>query len=153
VVTNPVSNLKLAGSDIFLYHRLRGSQWVGRRGVVEQQPRPARRHQGARVQKHAAHDPAMPSAEALEIAQGRRSPLLGGRPIEVGAPADLLLIDTGRPEMIPGSLVDNLVYASSGEVVDTTIVAGEVVMRHRDLGDTEQILYEAQRCAHRITSS
>ena len=46
-----------------------------------------------------------------------------------GDPADFLLIDARAPELAPGDLVANLVYAASGTVVDTTVVAGKVLMR------------------------
>jgi 5-methylthioadenosine/S-adenosylhomocysteine deaminase len=105
----------------------------------------------ALIQKHIAYDPTVaPAAEVLAIAQGRRAPLLGGRPLEVGAPADLLLVDTTHPSLNPGPLVDNLVYAGSGDVVDTTVVAGRVLMRHRAVPDAERIVAEARRCAARV---
>jgi 5-methylthioadenosine/S-adenosylhomocysteine deaminase len=107
----------------------------------------------ALLQKHAAYDStALPAAEALAIAQGRRSPLLAGGPIEVGAPADFLLVDTSLPEMNPGAVVDNLVYAASGSVVDTTVVAGEVLMRHRQIEGAAEIIAEARARAARLTA-
>ncbi|MCX7621575.1 MAG: amidohydrolase [Acidimicrobiales bacterium] len=156
IVTNPVSNLKLASGRIFPYAE------AARHGV----------HLGlgtdgpssnnsldlfadlkvfALIQKHAAYDPTvLPAAEALAIAQGRRSPLLGGTPIEVGQPADFLLIDTDLPNLTPGDLTSNLVYSSNGSVVDSTVVAGTPVMRHRHIEGAEEALAEVRARAERL---
>jgi cytosine/adenosine deaminase-related metal-dependent hydrolase len=42
----------------------------------------------------------------------------------VGEPADFLLARRDDPELTPGDLVANLVYAAPGSVIDTTVVAG-----------------------------
>ena len=60
-----------------------------------------------------------------------RSPLLGGTPLAVGEPADFLLLRARDPELAAGDLDADLVYAASGAVVDTTVVAGRVLMRDR----------------------
>ena len=84
----------------------------------------------ALAQKHAAGDPtAIAAAEAWEIATGARAPLLGATRLEVGAPADFLLLRPDAPELAIGDLASNLVYAAAGSVVDTTVVAGRVLMR------------------------
>ena len=74
-------------------------------------------------QKHASGDPSvLPASEALAIARGLRSPVLGGAPLEVGAPADFLLLRGSDPELSAGDLDAGLVYAAAGSVVDTTVV-------------------------------
>jgi len=157
IVTNPCSNLKLASGDAFPYPRAAAhgvAIGLGTDGAASNNSLDllADLKVLALVQKHAAYDStALPAGEALAIAQGRRSPLLGGRPLEVGAPADFLLIDTSLPEMNPGHLVDNLVYSASGSVVDTTVVAGEVLMRHRHIDGAAEVVAEARARAARLT--
>jgi 5-methylthioadenosine/S-adenosylhomocysteine deaminase len=158
VVTNPVSNLKLAGGGTLPYPMAREAGvalGLGTDGASSNNSLDllADLKIFALIQKHEAYDPTVaPAAEVLAIAQGRRSPLLGGRPIEVGAPADMLLIDTSHPALNPGPLTDNLVYAASGEVVDSTIVAGRVIMRHRRVEGAAELIAEARACSRRLLS-
>lgn len=153
VVTNPVSNLKLASGEVFpfpLAQQHGVAVGLGTDGASSNNSLDLLNDLTvlALIQKHAAYDPTvMPAHTALEIAQGRHSELLGGHPVEVGARADFLLIDTRRPEMNPGDLTDNLVYAATGAVVDSTIIDGVVVMRHGTLADEEEIVREAHRWA------
>src|SRR5262249_47528106 len=89
----------------------------------------------ALVQKHTERDPsAMPAPEAWAVATGARAPVLrqSGR-LGVGEPADFLLVRKDAPELTPGDLVANLVYAAAGAVVDTTVVAGRGLMRGREI--------------------
>jgi 5-methylthioadenosine/S-adenosylhomocysteine deaminase len=157
VVTNPCSNLKLAGGDAFPYPAAAAhgvAIGLGTDGVASNNSLDllAELKVLALLQKHTAYDSTvLPAAEALAIAQGRRSPLLAGQPLEVGAPADFLLIDTSLPEMNPGHLVDNLVYSASGHVVDTTVVAGEVLMRHRHIDGAAEVVAECRARAARLT--
>jgi 5-methylthioadenosine/S-adenosylhomocysteine deaminase len=159
VVTNPVSNLKLAGSAIFPYPLARScgvAVGLGTDGASSNNSLDLLNDLKvfALVQKHGASDPTVaPADEALAIAQGQHSPLLGGRPIAVGAPADLLLVDTGRPEMNPGPLADNLVYAATGSVVHTSIIAGRVVMRGGVVDDEAEVVREASLRAQRLTGT
>jgi 5-methylthioadenosine/S-adenosylhomocysteine deaminase len=156
VVSNPVSNLKLAGGGTLPYPMARQAGvalGLGTDGASSNNSLDllADLKIFALIQKHEAYDPTVaPAAEVLEIAQGRRSALLGGRPVEVGAPADVLLIDTGHPALNPGPLTDNLVYAATGEVVDTTVVAGRVLMRHRTVEGAADIVAAARRCSARL---
>ena len=54
--------------------------------------------------------------------------------LEAGKRADMILIDTQRPEMQPvHNPVSNIVYSASGACVDTTIVDGRVLMEGRRL--------------------
>lgn len=106
----------------------------------------------ALVQKFAADDPSvMAASEALAIARGQRSAHLGGRALEAGAPADFLLVRTDAPEVTPGDLDANLVYAATGAVVDTMVVAGQVLMRDRRVRDEEEILEEVRGRFGRLT--
>jgi 5-methylthioadenosine/S-adenosylhomocysteine deaminase len=156
IVTNPVSNLKLANGRVFPYPA------AARHGVPVGLGTDGASSNNSLdllsdlkvfslVQKHDAFDPTtLPAGTALEIAQGRQSNLLPSAALEPGAPADFLLVDTSLPEMNPGELIDNLVYAATGDVVDTTVVAGRVVMRHRQIDGADEVVAEARRCAERV---
>ena len=158
IVTNPCSNLKLASGETFPYPLAREfgiPVGLGTDGAASNNSLDLLSDLKvlALIQKHAAYDStALPAAEALAVAQGRQSPVLGGRDVEVGAPADFLLIDTSLPEMNPGALADNLVYSASGAVVDTTVVAGQVLMRHRHIDGAAEVIAEARARAERLTA-
>jgi 5-methylthioadenosine/S-adenosylhomocysteine deaminase len=136
VVTNPVSNLKLAVGRVFPYATAREHNipvGLGTDGASSNNSLDLLQDVKylSLIQKHAAGDPAaMPAPEAWAVATGQRAPLLGasGR-VEAGEAADFLLVRTDAPELTPGDLIANLVYAASGSVVDTTVVAGKVLMR------------------------
>jgi 5-methylthioadenosine/S-adenosylhomocysteine deaminase len=105
------------------------------------------------LQKHTAGDPAtLPASEALAIARGQRSPLMGGGELAPGQPADFLLLRTGDPELSVGDPDALLVYGATGSIVDTTVVAGRVLMRDRAVPDAEEIVAEVRARAKRLTS-
>ena len=140
IVTNPVSNLKLAVGRVFPLAAARGrgiAVGLGTDGAASNNGLDLLQDVKflALVQKHGSGDPAAcPAAEAWSIATGAAAPALGqsGR-LAVGEPADFLLVRGDAPELTPGPLIDNLVYAAAGAVVDTTVVAGRVLMRSREL--------------------
>jgi 5-methylthioadenosine/S-adenosylhomocysteine deaminase len=103
-------------------------------------------------QKHTSGDPSvLPATEALAIARGLRSPVLGGTTLAVGEPADLLLLCASEPELSAGDLDADLVYAAGGSVVDTTVVAGEVLMRGRQIPGLDEIVAEVRARAGSLT--
>ena len=55
--------------------------------------------------------------------------------IEVGKKADIILVDTNRPNFTPlgNSLCANIVYSVNGDNVDTTICDGNILMENRKL--------------------
>jgi len=102
-------------------------------------------------------DPAvMPAWEVLRMAtvEGARAIGLGDETgsLEVGKQADLILVDLGVPNLSPvldapvRNIVPNLVYAASGHEVKTVMVAGQVLMRDRQVLtlDEDAILDKAQ---------
>jgi 5-methylthioadenosine/S-adenosylhomocysteine deaminase len=156
VVSNPVANLKLAVGRIFdlgaaSRHGLPvglGTDGAGSNNSLDLFDDVKHFALG---QKLLARDPAAGSAgEALAIARGERAPLLGATPLEPGRPADLLLVRTDRHELGVGALDAGLVYAASGSVVDTTIVAGRVLMRGGVVEDEAEILERARERARRL---
>ncbi|OPY54248.1 MAG: N-ethylammeline chlorohydrolase [Methanosaeta sp. PtaU1.Bin112] len=106
------------------------------------------------AQKNAYHTPANFSAEqiwhmATENAARAFRLGLGLRP---GALADLALIDLKKPWFWPQSnIISHLVYSMAGGV-DTTIVAGKVLMQNGVIPGEEEILEKAQERFLRLTS-
>ena len=154
VVTNPVSNCKLAVGRVFPVRAALAAGvgvGLGTDGAASNDGLDllADAKVLALLQKHDAGDPAaLTAAEALELATGARSPVLGGRGIEVGAPCDLVLVDRDAPQLVGGAdLATTLVYAGSGAVVDTVVVAGRVVMRHREVPGSAEVVARAREHA------
>ena len=81
---------------------------------------------------------------------GVAAPRLGYTPFAVGAPADFLRVEVRTPELSPAPLVDGLVYSGSGSVVQTVVVAGEVVMRDRRVDGEDEIRDRAAAAATRV---
>jgi 5-methylthioadenosine/S-adenosylhomocysteine deaminase len=157
IVTNPVSNMKLAVGGAFPYAaaRARGIPvGLGTDGAASNNALDlmADAKVLSLVQKHATGDPAaMPAREAWAVATGARAETLGRPgPIEPGTPADFLLVPPDRPELGPGDLVHNLVYAASGAVVGTVVVDGRVVVRDGAIDDAEDVRARAFECARRL---
>jgi 5-methylthioadenosine/S-adenosylhomocysteine deaminase len=158
VVTNPAANMKLAVGRAFPYPEAAAAgvaMGLGTDGVSSNSNLDMFEEVKllALLQKHASGDSSvLPAAEALAIARGLRSPLIGGTPLEPGAPADFLLLRAADPELSAGGLQGDLVYAASGSIVDTTVVAGRVLMRGRVVPDAEEIAAEVRARAARLTA-
>jgi 5-methylthioadenosine/S-adenosylhomocysteine deaminase len=156
VVTNPVSNLKLAVGRMFPYARVREhgiAVGLGTDGASSNNGLDLLQDVKvlAILQKFAQNDPAaLPAAEAWDVASGRLAPALGTRPLAPGEPADFLLVHASAPELGPGHFLENLVYAGSGSVVSTTVIAGNVVMRDGVVEGVVEIRAKAGECAHRL---
>jgi 5-methylthioadenosine/S-adenosylhomocysteine deaminase len=158
VVTNPAANMKLAVGGFFPYPAARaagvaiglGTDGAGSNDSLDLL---ADLKLFALAQKHAAADPtAVAATEAWEVATGARAPLLrrGEEPLTVGAAADFLLLDPHSPELAIGELASNLVYAAAGAVVDTTVVAGRVLMRGGEVPERDEIVARAAERARRL---
>jgi 5-methylthioadenosine/S-adenosylhomocysteine deaminase len=157
IVTNPVSNLKLAVGGVFPYAdaRARGIPvGLGTDGASSNNSLDllADTKFLALVQKHARHDPAaMPASEAWAVAIGARAPALGqaGR-VSVGVPADVVVLRRDRLELGPGDLVANLVYAATGAAVQHVVVDGRVVVRDGHVDDEDEVRERSYACARRL---
>jgi 5-methylthioadenosine/S-adenosylhomocysteine deaminase len=164
VVANPAANMKLAVGGVFPLPMARaagvaiglGSDGAGSNDSLDLL---ADLKLFALSQKHAAGDAtAIEASEAWGIATGQRSPLLSGgagegdeaEPLAPGAPADFLLLDPAAPELAIGELASNLVYAAAGAAVDTTVVAGKVLMRGGELPGLSEVVAEAAERAGRL---
>lgn len=157
VVANPAANMKLAVGGVLPYPRALKAGvplGLGTDGVSSNSNLDSFEEVKlfALSQKHASRDPSvLPASEALAIARGLRSPVLGGTALAVGEPADLLLLRASDPELSAGDLDADLVYAAGGSVVDTTVVAGEVLMRDRQVPGADEIVAEVRVRARRLT--
>jgi 5-methylthioadenosine/S-adenosylhomocysteine deaminase len=156
VVTNPVANMKLAVGGVFPHQAARaagvavglGTDGAGSNDSLDLL---ADLKTFALAQKHAAADPtAIDAAEAWAVATGANAPRLGATGLEPGAPADFLLLRPDSPELAIGELTANLVYAAGGAVVDTTVVAGEVLMRGGEVPGLEEVVVRAAGRAGRL---
>ncbi len=156
IVTNPVSNMKLTVGRAFPYPAARAAGvpvGLGTDGAASNNSLDllADLKILALLQKHSHDDPkVLPAAEAWAVATGALAPRLGGTPIAVGQPADFLLVDEAAVEMAPAPLVDALVYSASGTVVDSVVIDGRVVMRHRHVDGEEEVRIRALECAQRV---
>jgi 5-methylthioadenosine/S-adenosylhomocysteine deaminase len=156
VVTNTVSNLKLAVGRIFPYAATRAAGipvGLGTDGAASNNSLDllADCKVLALLQKHAQDDPAaLPADEAWSIATGGLAPYLGGTPVAAGQPADFVLVRADAMTLEPGHALANLVYAASGDVVDATVVDGRVLMRDATVDDAEEIVARVRECAQRL---
>ncbi len=149
VVANPAANMKLAVGGVFPYPAARaagvrvglGTDGPGSNDALDLF---SDLKLFALTQRHAAGDPTvLPAAEAWAIATGNAQ-------LEVGAPADFLLLRGESPELSLGDLYSDLVYAASGSVVDTTVVGGEVLMRGGEVPGMEEVVARAVERARRL---
>ena len=158
VVTNPVANMKLAvGAAFDLPAAMQFGMQVGLgtdgAGSNNSLDLLADAKHLALLQKHAAADASVAGAEdVLAIATGEKAPLLGSGRLQVGGPADFILVRSDSPELGLGSLAAGLIYASSGSIVDTTVVAGRVLMQAGVIAETDEheIVAKARERAGRI---
>jgi 5-methylthioadenosine/S-adenosylhomocysteine deaminase len=159
IVACPHANMKLAVGDSFDLPAARaagipiglGTDGAGSNNALNLL---AEAKQLALSQKQRARDPAaVTAAEALAIATGTRAPMLGAAgPPTVGGPADFLLVRLESAALGVGALDAGLVYAADPSVIDTTVVAGRVLMRGGRLEgiDEAEIVARAREAARRI---
>jgi 5-methylthioadenosine/S-adenosylhomocysteine deaminase len=142
VVANPVANMKLAVGGVLPYPAAReagvavglGTDGPGSNDSLDLF---SDLKTFALSQRHASGDPTvLPAEEAWGIATG-------GARLEVGGPADFLLLRARSPELSLGDLHSDLVYAASGSIVDTTVAAGKVLMRDGVVPGVEEIVARA----------
>ncbi len=104
----------------------------------------------ALLQKVAAEDPTVISAAdvfRMATENGARASRINAGAIDPGRLADLVLVDLGRPHLLPvHDIVNSLVYCAKGSDVDTVIINGQIVMQGRQLVtmDEQTILDMAQ---------
>jgi len=91
----------------------------------------------AKIQKTAtASATAMSASTVLEKATSGGAEVIGldnCGTLTPGAQADIILINTNAVQLSPMYNKDLLVYGTSGSDVDTVIVGGKIIMRHREI--------------------
>ncbi|MEM3506878.1 MAG: amidohydrolase [Candidatus Bathyarchaeia archaeon] len=118
----------------------------------------------ALVHKSQRWDPTMlPAQKVLDLAtiEGAKALMMDKEigSIEEGKKADLILIDTKAPNMMPihgkDTIVSNLVYSAKGFNVNTTIVNGEILMHNKEVKTlNENDVYEkAQEAAFTLINN
>jgi 5-methylthioadenosine/S-adenosylhomocysteine deaminase len=179
VVANPVANMKLAVGGVLPYPAAReagvavglGTDGPGSNDSLDLF---SDLKAFALAQRHASGDPTvLPAEEAWQIATGATAPLLadpdpelhqllgpaalevdavrgGERGVRVGGPADFLLLQADSPELSLGDLHSDLVYAASGSIVDTTVVAGRVLMQGGEVPGVEEVVARAVERSQRL---
>jgi 5-methylthioadenosine/S-adenosylhomocysteine deaminase len=110
----------------------------------------------ALLQKFAHRDPTvLSSLEAFQLATfgGARALGIDAGLIGVDRLADLILVDPRRPELTPRhNDISNWVYSAHGNVVDTMICDGAVLMRGRRVRGEAEILEKAAAVARDLVS-
>jgi len=156
VVYNPVSNMKLTVGNAFPYRQIREAgvtACLGTDGCSSNNNLDMLEtiKFASLLQKHHNVDStALPSKEAFEMAtvQGARVFGLNCGRIEVGALADMALIDLQRPELTPHfDLYSDLAYAANGSCIDTLLCDGKILMTGRAVKGEEDIIEGARRAA------
>jgi 5-methylthioadenosine/S-adenosylhomocysteine deaminase len=157
IVTNPVSNAKLAVGGVFRTDAAAAHGipvGLGTDGASSNNSLDLLADVKflALEQKHELHDPAaMPATEAWAIVTGACAPALGqSGQIAVGEPADFVVVRDDHGVLGPGDLVNNLVYAATGSVVAHVVVDGHVVVRNGAVDGEEEIRARAYECARRL---
>jgi 5-methylthioadenosine/S-adenosylhomocysteine deaminase len=157
VVTNPVSNLKLAVGRVFPYAGARAHGvhvGLGTDGASSNNGLDLFQDVKvlALVQKLAQGDPAaVPAAEAWAVATGALAPFLGSPgTVAVGGPADFVLVRATAPELAPGHVLENLVYAASGSVVRATVVDGRLLLRDGRVDGEDEVTARVVESARRL---
>lgn len=158
-VHNVNSNLKLASGYKFMYNELRDAGaniCLGTDGCASSNNLDMLETMktSAMIQKAWRDDPsAMPLDELMAMTTSNAAKALGidaGR-IEVGALADILLVDTDSYHFLsPGSFEANLVYSAHSDSIDSVICGGRFVMKNRIVPGEKEILAEAKKFLNRI---
>jgi 5-methylthioadenosine/S-adenosylhomocysteine deaminase len=161
VVTNPVSNLKLANGVAPVPKMLSAGVNValGTDGASSNNALNMFRELGllSLLHKGVSGDPqAVTAREAFGIATGNGARALGLHDIgeiKVGFKADLAILDLDRPNMQPlNDPLAALAYSANGSEVETVLVGGKILMENKSFItiDKEKILFETNRICERI---
>lgn len=158
-VHNVNSNLKLSSGYRFRYNELRdagANVCLGTDGCASSNNLDMLETMktSAMIQKAWRKDPsAMPLNELISMVTVNASKALGldaGR-IEVGAAADLLIVNTDNYNfMSTGTFEANLVYSAHSDCIDSVICNGRFLMKNRVVPGEKEILEQARKVLNRI---
>ena len=158
-VHNVNSNLKLSSGYMFRYNELRdagANVCLGTDGCASSNNLDMLETMktSAMIQKAWRGDPsAMPLNELVGMATVNASKALGinAGKIEIGALADILVIDTDNYNfMSPGGFEANLIYSAHSDCVSSVICNGRFLMRDRVVPGEKEILAQARKYIDRI---
>ena len=159
ISNNPESNMKLSSgtAPVMKYRKAGVSVGIGTDGAASNNDLDMfeAMRQAAFQQKLVTMDPtAISAADALEMATlgGARAIGRGERlgSLEPGKLADVIIVGMSKPRQQPlFDAVSQIVYASRGDDVETTIVNGKVLMRDRKVLtlDAARVLSDARTAA------
>ncbi|ABN57020.1 MULTISPECIES: amidohydrolase family protein [Methanoculleus] len=156
---NPASNMKLAVNRAMPYHWLRqygANVALGTDGCSSNNNLDLMEEMkfAALLQKFAWNSPTLlPAGEAIGMATAAGARALGTGPgtLTVGAPADIVLLDTRAACNTPLFHADsNAVYACNGGAVMTVLCQGRVLMHEREVPGEEEIVREAAAAARSL---
>jgi 5-methylthioadenosine/S-adenosylhomocysteine deaminase len=162
VSNNPESNMKLASgtAPVMAYRKAGVNVGIGTDGAASNNDLDMfeAMRQAAFQQKLISMDPTAISApEALEMATIGGARVLGQQArvgsLEVGKRADVIVVGMSKARQTPlFDPVSQIVYASRGDDVETTIVNGKVLMRNRKLLtlDETRVLRDARAAADQV---
>jgi len=161
VVTNPVSNLKLANGVAPVPKMLKAGINValGTDGSASNNALNMFRDLSVLtlIHKGVNHDAlAVTAREGFRIATRNGAAAMGRSDIgeiKPGFVADLAILDLSHPNMQPvNDPIAALAYSASGSEVETTIVGGRILMENKDFLtiDSEKVLYEVKKICERI---
>ncbi len=157
---SPVSNMKLAVGKNMPYREMRSAgikPTLGTDGTASNNNLDMFESMkfAALLQKLGGNPTVLPAEETVEMATewgamalGFKSGILGE-----GYPADIILLDTQRPEMTPlHNPFSLVVYSASGSVVDTAICDGQILMYKRAVPGEKEVLEKASLAAKKMLS-
>ena len=159
ISTNPESNMKLSSgtAPVVKYRKAGVNVGIGTDGAASNNDLDMfeAMRQAAFQQKLVTMDPTAISApEALEMATIGGARVIGQQArigsIEAGKRADLIIVGMSKPRQQPlFDPVSQIVYASRGDDVETTIVNGKILMRDRKVLtlDEASVLADARKAA------
>ena len=159
VVHNPASNLKLASGNRFRMNDLKEAGitvCLGTDGACSGNNLDMYEAMklASLTGKVAWNDPTLWNAKTtFEIATAHGEQITGFKigKIKEGYLADISLVDLSLPEMVPNfNLISNLVYSANGNVVDTLICDGKVLMENRHVPGEEEIMEKAEKAAFEL---
>lgn len=162
VAHNPQSNLKLGSGIAPVPRLLRAGITVGlgtdgaasnnNLDMFEEMRLAATLHKGVGLDATA-----VTASEALAMAtsEGAKAVFLepGHGRLQVGAPADIVLLDLDSPVLLPiHNLISNIVYSASAAQVTDVFVGGRALMSRGELTtlDTERIRFEVRRLVKQL---
>jgi 5-methylthioadenosine/S-adenosylhomocysteine deaminase len=157
----PVSNMKLATGQAMPYAALREAGVVmglGTDGAASNNNLDMFESMkvAALLQKFAHRDATvLPATEAFEMATlgGARALGIDAGVLEPGRLADFILVDLKRPELAPRhDDRSNFVYAAHGNIVDTVVCDGQVLMKGRRVKGEADIIDKATAVARDVVT-